>query len=140
MDDIQRAEQVCVILDIWSRKGLSESYLGVLIRYFDHKSSTVKMALIGLRKMIGSHTAVNVYTTLHSVLNDWNIPEEKVGYNVTDNGSNVVKALEECIIEYVPMSESELTEDVDDTELFEERDPNLDASFMKEEVDSDLSN
>ena len=32
--EIKKAGKVCLILDIWSRRGLSESYLGILIRYF----------------------------------------------------------------------------------------------------------
>jgi len=136
---IEQNSKICIIIDIWTRKGLSESYLGVLITYFDYSSGSTKKALIGLRKMIGSHTAENIRDTLREVLSEWNIPDENISFYVTDSGANIIKALKECVVEYVPLVNAEDQEEVEsEMALFEAGDPNLDASFIEDEITRDL--
>lgn len=139
--DIKKAGKFCLIMDIWSRRGLSESYLGILVRYFDHASVSTKQALISLAKMEGSHSGENIKRTMDSVLIDWGIKEEDILYFVTDSGSNIVKALKECVIEFIPLiQEEEKGEDDNDEILIEEGDPNMEAEEEESEnvVEIDL--
>lgn len=111
MDDLKDVKKFCVILDIWTKKGLSESYLAVLIKYFKPETREKKTALIALQKMEGSHTAENIMMILQSTLNDWNISEEQISFYVTDSGSNIVKALKECVVEFVPIIQQDDNDD-----------------------------
>ena len=127
-------------LDIWSRRGLSESYLGILIRYFDQNSLSVKQSLIALSKMEGSHTAENIEENLKSVLLDWDINQNDIAYFVTDSGSNIVKTLKECVIVFVPSIHEEEHEDDSEDEVFiEEGDSNMEAEEEEEAVEVDLN-
>lgn len=104
-------------------------------------SAEISTTLLALKKMNGSHTAQNVYETLENELSSWLISDEKVIYYVTDNGSNMVKALKECVTEYAPLIQAtEINEeDIATIQLYEESDPNLDTSFIENEVDCDLA-
>ena len=40
------------------------------------------------------HTGVNISEALRSILESWSLPENKLAYITTDNGSNVTAAVE----------------------------------------------
>lgn len=92
---------------------------------------------MGLEKMEGSHTARNILESIQKVLLSWKIPEEKVLFYITDSGANIVTPLKESILEYSPLAQLEdLDEEgTEEIALFEQGDPNLDASFDGDEVD-----
>lgn len=137
--EITGVEKLSIILDIWSKKGLSESYMGVLAKYLKPHSSEIGLALLSLRKLEGSHTADNIHNQLQSILLDWGINDDKIMYYVTDNGSNIVSALKECIIEYAPLAQQEEMTEEDEMEFgIFEGDTNLDASVMEDEASDDL--
>ncbi len=89
---IDGAFRLNVVCDIWSRKSLTESYLGILVQFYDGKSETIQRAFLALKLLKGSHTSENIFSSLNEVLVKWGIPEEKVAFFVTDGGSNMVKA------------------------------------------------
>lgn len=105
LHELETVQRISVVVDVWSKKGLSESYLGVLVKYIQPGTSDVRLVFLALKKLHGSRTAQKIYDALNDVLSDWNISEDKVMYYITDNGSNMVKALKECIIQYGPLSE-----------------------------------
>lgn len=77
---------------------------------------------------------------MQSVFCEWGISEDKVSFYVTDSGSNIVKALKECVVEYTQILElEEGMEQEDELDAFEEGDPNLDASFIEDEIQRDSS-
>lgn len=154
LSELKEVQKVCVVLDIWTKKGLSESYLGVLIKYFEPMMAKRRMALIAVQKLDGRHTAQNIFDVLRRVLVNWNITENMVSYYITDNGSNIVKALKECVTEFVPLVikpnqtgaafdaaiENERNEtEIQDMAIFEEGDINLDASFVENDLDKEIS-
>lgn len=138
-NEIQNVK-ISIVLDIWSKNGLSESYLGVLAQYFDHKSLSIKKVLLGLKIMQGSHTAENIYNVLQVVLKEWEILEENILYYVTDNGANVVKALKTCIYKFIPLINNEICEGEEtDLENTSDIEANLDVSFGDEDVNNDVN-
>ena len=40
------------------------------------------------------HTGVNISQAIQSILESWALPENKLAYITTDNGSNVIAAVE----------------------------------------------
>ena len=88
---LSAARKVSLCADIWSKKGLTSSYLGITAPFScsDHRRHCVTLAV---RLMLGSHTAEHVREAVEKVMKEWEIPENKVRVIVTDNGSNMVAA------------------------------------------------
>jgi len=68
------------------------------VRYYNDHTTLVKQALIALRKIQGLKMAESIFETLQSVLYDRNISMADVSYYVTDNGSNIIKAMKDCVV------------------------------------------
>lgn len=132
LEDLNDVKKLCVVLDIWTKKGLSESYLGVLIKYFHPQKQKIRMVLIALKKIEGSHTAEKIFENLKIVLDEWNIEEDRISFYITDSGSNIVKALKECIVEFAPILQQD-----DEEKDVEMTDFGPDLNLDEEEADDD---
>jgi hypothetical protein len=89
------AQKVSLCADIWPKRGLTSSYLGVTAHFFstsDHRRHCVTLVV---RRMVGSHTAEHVRETVGEVIKEWEISVSKVRVIVTDNGSNMVAAFKD---------------------------------------------
>lgn len=105
---LSSARKINFCADIWSKKGLTSSYLGVTAHYFSPGDGSIRHATLAVRSMTYPHTGlyIIIYRSSFSsitigdaisvlmklIIQEWEIPSEKVGYVVTDNGSNMVKA------------------------------------------------
>jgi len=84
------ARKVSLCADIWTKKGLKSSYLGITAHVFsryDHRRHQVTLAV----RQIVQHPH-NAETIREDVLTEWRIPLSKVLDILTDNGNNMVKA------------------------------------------------
>lgn len=89
---LQSANLMSICCDIWSKKGLTSSYLGVTAHYFsqsDHRWHTVTLAV---RRLASAHTAYTIRQTLDEILAEWDLDPTKILAILTDNGSNMVAA------------------------------------------------
>ena len=84
------APKIHFCCDIWTKKGMTESFLGIVAHFFakDRKHT----ATLAVRNVIGPHTGCNIISIFKSVLEEWKIDKECVGKVLTDNGSNMLKA------------------------------------------------
>ena len=92
MSRLNDTRKVALCVDIWSRKGLTASYLGITAHFFtrsDHKRHT---ATIAVRKLPSPHTAERVEEIVDNVLTEWQIPRTKISAMLTDNRSNMIAA------------------------------------------------
>ena len=104
---ISKARRINICTDLWSKKGMTASFLGVTAHFFaDHQRHNVTIAV---KQMPGPHTADNILSIVNHVLADWNIPLDKVGNTITDNGSNMIKAFKEDAADYSDEAEDELS-------------------------------
>ena len=91
-DYLCKAQRVSLCTDVWTKKGMTASYLGITAHFFsrhDHKRHRVTIAV---RRFPHPHTAENIKQIVKEVLQDWSIPLPKVKAVLTDNASNMVKA------------------------------------------------
>ena len=87
------ARKVSLCAEIWTKKGLKSSYLGITAHVFsryDHRRHQVTLAV----RQIVQHPH-NAETIREDVLTEWGIPLSKVLNILTDNGNNMVKAFHE---------------------------------------------
>ena len=74
-----QAGKVNFCTDIWSKKGMTASFIGVTAHFFaSHKRHNVTLGEEVLKIVL-------------QIFKDWNIPDH-IGSIITDNGSNMVKA------------------------------------------------
>ena len=86
---IQEANKVSICADIWSKKGLTSSYLGVTCHFFSRRDHRRHCVTLAVRRMHSPHTADHVRELVDAILEEWDIPISKVKVVVTDNGSNM---------------------------------------------------
>ena len=60
----------------------------------ERSSPTVTLAV---RRVTGSHTAVNIRVVLDEILSEWDIGHGEIFAIITDNGSNMVAAFKEQV-------------------------------------------
>ncbi len=88
---MNQARKVAICVDIWSKKGLSASYLGITAQFLTPRNHKRNRATLAVRQLPSPHTGDNVEAVVEEVLGEWSIPREKVSAILTDNGSNMVK-------------------------------------------------
>lgn len=76
-------------LDIWTKKGLIASFLGVSTCYFKPEDNTAEHKLLNLKEMVHPHTAESISTLVEESMEEWGIPRQKVLTTITDNDSNL---------------------------------------------------
>lgn len=89
---IKEANKISLTADLWSKKGLTSSYLGITGHFFSWKDRWNHCVMLAVCRLPPSHT-VNVRATMEEVLSEWEIPHTKVSAILTDNGSNIVAAV-----------------------------------------------
>ncbi|XP_044586110.1 zinc finger BED domain-containing protein 4-like [Cotesia glomerata] len=77
--------------DVWTDTHNSRSFLGCTAHY--HFEGKLSAAVLGVKELQERHTAENIVKALKSMLEVWKIDIKKVIAVVTDNGSNMVKAV-----------------------------------------------
>ncbi|KAL1249595.1 hypothetical protein QQF64_020600 [Cirrhinus molitorella] len=92
-DIIKEARLVSLCVDGWSKRGLTASFMGVSACFYHPPGGQVHHALLNLHRMEHPHTGEAIARCIDQTLDEWGIGEDKVLLIVTNNGSNIVKAV-----------------------------------------------
>lgn len=83
---IQEANKISLTTDLWSKKGLTSSYLGIPghngVLFVE--GSSKPLCDVGCASSTPIHTAVDIHATAKEVLSEWEIPRTKVSAILTD--------------------------------------------------------
>lgn len=88
-----QARRVTICLDGWTKNGLSSSYVGISACFFDPSTALPRHAFLNLSEMGHPHTGEKLAECLHNCLAKWGITPEKIILVISDNGSNMIKAI-----------------------------------------------
>jgi hypothetical protein len=77
--------KINVAFDIWTSPGRRFSLLGVVGHYLDHQQRPCNV-LLGLPRLRGSHTAVNIAATMIKLLDRFEL-KSRIGNFITDNAN-----------------------------------------------------
>lgn len=124
---INEAGRIAVCADIWSRPGLTQSFLGISAHFYSKITHQRHSALLALAHFPSPHSGERIKSVIDNVLLDWAIPENTVLRFVTDNGSNMVKAIRNAVFMYNVAMDGD--SDSDDFTA----DPNLEEEETPEE-------
>ncbi|XP_041823592.1 zinc finger BED domain-containing protein 4-like [Melanotaenia boesemani] len=102
------ARKVTIGLDIWTKKGLTASFLAISACYFNTDDNKPEHILLNLKQLTHPHTAQVISGLVDESLQEWGIHKDKILTIITDNGSNMVAAFP-----YEHEEEASSTEDDD---------------------------
>lgn len=90
---VTAARRVTVCLDVWSKPNLTSSFLGISACFFDPRSHVSRHVVLAIMQLPHPHTGDCLANAIDECLKDWGISNSKVMMVVSDNGSNIVKAI-----------------------------------------------
>ena len=101
---------ICLTVDIWTNRTM-RAYIGITGHFIEDYQ--LQGVMLACRRFEGIHTAENVLTNYEDIITQFNL-QGKVGYIITDNAANMLKA-------FVKLPGAEL-ERGDDSESDEDED------------------
>ncbi|XP_057201522.1 uncharacterized protein LOC130561312 [Triplophysa rosa] len=123
---LTKVRKITLGLDIWTKRGLTASFLAISACYFCPQEEKAKHILLTLVQLSHPHTAECIKTCVDRCTEEWGIPKNKILTVITDNGSNMVTAFKKSE-EYDDHSTTEedsqedSEEDSDDVEVEDQR-------------------
>ena len=119
---LAQARKVSLCTDIWSKKRLTSSYLGVTAHFFSKKDHKRHVMTLCVKRMPSPHTAEHVRQLVDEVLDEWKLSHDKVSAIITDSGSNMVAAFHRQVEKGVEESDMDKSEEEEEEEEEEDGD------------------
>ena len=94
------ATYYAVTTDLWTSRA-RHAYTGLTVHYIND-AFTLQSHLLETREFPDSHTATNIAEELEGIIQEWNLPLDKLSAATTDNGSNIVLATELLEVQRMP--------------------------------------
>ena len=85
--------KVTIGTDIWAKKGLTMSFVGISAAFYDPKRGSAVHVMHNLHKIPHPHTGESIAQKLQMSISEWEINPNKILMIITDNGSNMLKAI-----------------------------------------------
>jgi hypothetical protein len=90
---LDNAHRICFCTNIWTKAGMSASFLGVIAHFFTPNDRKRHHITLAVQRFESPHTAARVAEVLHNVVSTrWSTPGNKIFRVLTDNGSNMIAA------------------------------------------------
>ena len=89
---LQNAKRISLCCDIWTKQGMTASFLGITIHCFTFHDKKRHSITLAVRRFESPHTGERIADLLRAIIDEWNIPYRKIFRSLSDNGSNIVKA------------------------------------------------
>lgn len=89
-NQLSKVNHICLTTDIWTDTMNERAYLGVTLHFVMEGSVNRTTVNVGVKPLHSSHTGETIKNELDKVLEEWEIPKQKIILTVTDNGSNMV--------------------------------------------------
>ena len=119
---LQNARLISVCADIWSKPGMTASFLGITAHYFSYQDSQRHNVTLAISRLPSPHTADRILEAFDTIICQWDIPHSKLFRVLTDNGSNMVAAFKDQITSEVGI-EIESVDDDDAEQCYINVDP-----------------
>ena len=133
---LKNAKRITVGTDIWTKKSLSSSYIGVIAFFYDKEIMKNNSCLLTVKEFFtSSHTAEACIEMMKGILDNYGIEKQQLFRIISDNGSNMVKAFKD--------NKDIFDNESDSIDSDEDEIPNWDiedeiANFEEEEEKSNL--
>ena len=91
--DLELSLKVVLTTDCWSKKSLTSSYMAISASFFHPSRHVPVHVLFNLHNIAHTYTGDMLAEKILQSLVDWNIPTAKILAIITDNGSNMIRAV-----------------------------------------------
>ena len=92
---IKNVQYLSFTLDIWSTSLNNQSLIS-LTAHWIYDSCARRCAVLHVQRIEGSHNGAAICQMIETMLDSWKISKERVHLVLTDNASNMKKALRDC--------------------------------------------
>ncbi|PIO15792.1 hypothetical protein AB205_0120060 [Aquarana catesbeiana] len=92
---VAAARRVSICTDLWTKKGLSASFLAISGCCFCVEQHKLEHILLALEQVAHPHTAQSIKSCVDKCFQEWDITKRKILTVITDNGSNMVAAFKQ---------------------------------------------
>ncbi len=128
-DQLKNAGKLSLTADVWTKPGMTHSFLGVTAHWYCRKANKRMKACLAVINVYPPLTGARCYECLRTVLEEFEIPTSQISFTITDNGSNMVAAFKheiQMVFEYKLLERKE--DEVETIEMedivFNRRNPN----------------
>ncbi|XP_017293396.1 uncharacterized protein LOC108248867 [Kryptolebias marmoratus] len=129
------ARRVSIGIDLWTKTGLTASFLAISSCYFCVEQSKPEHILLALEQVVHPHTAQSIKACVDKCMQEWGIPNQKIITVITDNGSNMVAAFKQT----TPEREETTSEDSEDSPMMDsDSEPETEGDLRCHHVDMDI--
>ena len=137
---VQRGRLLTLTMDIWSKKSLSASFLGISVCFFDPQVNEPHHVLLNLHQISHPHTGNKIAEEVDETLTEWEVLGHKVLMMIIDNGSNMQKAVKELNKTTTADTSDDDDDDDDAAELLLEENESDADKENEDNEDSDNAN
>lgn len=130
---ITQMRRYSLCLDLWTKKGMTSSFLGISICGYVPERQKVEHMMLILHKVELPHTGEMIAETVNTTMQIWGIRPTRILTVITDNGSNMVKAFKQYFQELPGISQGN-DDNSDDEDCGADED--LVVVYIKIKVDS----
>ena len=92
---LKTVKDITLTTDLWSDTLNTRSFLGITAHFL--QGSEIVSGVIGVYDFPTTHTSAHLEEKLRDVCNEWEINLDQISAIVTDNASNIVKAMEDFV-------------------------------------------
>jgi hypothetical protein len=131
---VSNARHLVIGMDIWTKKSLSASYLGISGCFYSPERRCAIHVLLNLHQIGHPHTGTMVAEKLQETLKEWGISYEQVLLVITDNGSNMTKAVK--VLDCKVGAEKELAKSLTDHRSEEDEETSEGSELESAIIDS----
>ena len=72
------ATKISICADIWSKPGMTASFLGITAHYFSSNDNQRHTVTLAVRNLPFPHTAERISNTVDDILREWNLPRHHI--------------------------------------------------------------
>jgi len=90
---LSKVDHLCLTTDIWTEPFNTRSYIGVTTHYIHFEAMQLECLSLGIKELEESHNAEYISTIVNEILDEWHINTDSVMAVITDNASNITKAM-----------------------------------------------
>ncbi|XP_033226486.1 zinc finger BED domain-containing protein 1-like [Belonocnema kinseyi] len=94
-EKLKGVADITLTTDLWTDTLNTTSFLGITAHFLD--GSKMATVILGCYEFPKSHTSANITEKIQEVCADWSIRKDQLSAIVTDNASNVVKAVKDFL-------------------------------------------
>ena len=133
--DLELSRKVVLTTDCWSKKSLTGSYMAISASFFHPSRNVPVHVLLNLYNIAHPHTGDMLAEKILQSLVDWNIPTAKILAIITDNGSNMIRAVKTANV--LSANAVQLADKSSDEEMTSEDEESADNEAKSESVLTD---